>query len=129
MNTFDFWQKWLLGVAILLVAFGTILAVFPQSRALDLAFNSHIDPVFWGQGNLPPEAAMFQSWIYGVLGAVVAGWGILLAFVVHHPFKERRKWAWNGLATGIAVWFVLDTTLSVTHHVFFNAGFNTLVLV
>lgn len=127
MDAFNFWQKWLLGVSIFLVAFGGVLAAFPQSAPMDLAFNSQIDPVFWSDGNLPPEAAAFQSWIYGVLGSVVCGWGIVMAFVVHHPFRERRRWAWNSLAAGIVVWFIMDTTLSAIHHALFNVVFNTVL--
>lgn len=128
MNTFGFWQKWLLGVSVYLVIFGLVLAVFPQSAFMNVIFNSRIDPVFWQLGHVPEEAASFQAWIYGVLGATVCGWGILMIFIAHYPFKERQPWAWNSIAAGITIWFIVDTTLSALHHVLFNVAFNTLLL-
>jgi hypothetical protein len=127
MDRFNFWWKWLMGVTLYLVAFGLVLAIFPQSRIMDIVFNNQIDPVFWPDGNLPEASASFQSWMYGVLGSVIAGWGISMFLVVRYPFNARAKWSWNCMALGITLWFVVDTALSATHHVWFNVGFNTIL--
>jgi hypothetical protein len=129
MNAFNFWQKWLLGTSIFLVVFGLVLACFPQSHFMDLVFNNRIDPSFWKSGHLPEAVASFQAWIYGVLGSVICGWGIFMIFIAHVPFKERLPWAWNCFAAGVAMWFIFDTTLSAYYHVFFNVGFNIILLV
>ncbi len=129
MNRFAFWQKWLLGVSVYLVAFGVVLAVFPQSRLMNLALNNQIDPAFWApSAEMGAGTARFQAWIYGVLGATVAGWGVLLAFISHFPFKAKERWAWNAIAAGIGLWYVLDTPLSAYHGVSFNLLFNTALL-
>lgn len=128
MGSFNFWQKWLLAVGIYLVAFGLVLAFFNQTRLMDLAFNDQIDPVFWGTDGIPENAAHFQAWVYGVLGATVSGWGIFLAFLAHYPFKAREKWAWNCIAFGIGTWFVVDTAISAYYGVTFNVVFNTALL-
>ncbi|GBE57691.1 hypothetical protein BMS3Abin01_00612 [bacterium BMS3Abin01] len=125
---FNFWQKWLLAVGIYLVAFGLVLAFFNQSRLMDVIFNQQIDPVFWGGNSIPENAADFQAWIYGVLGATVAGWGVFLAFLAHYPFRAREKWAWNCIAIGIGGWFVVDTAISAYYHVTFNVAFNAALL-
>jgi hypothetical protein len=70
----------------------------------------------------------FQGWAYGVWGATVAGLGLLAAFVVRGPFRLRQPWARNALATSILVWYALDTAISAQYGVWFNIGFNTLVL-
>jgi len=43
------------------------------------------------------------------------------------PFKNREIWAWNCVAGGLLVWFVLDTAISLAYRVYFNAAFNALL--
>ncbi|MDQ7785229.1 MAG: hypothetical protein RDU20_20250 [Desulfomonilaceae bacterium] len=128
MGSFNFWRKWLVGVGICVAVFGMVLALFPHSRVMDILFNNQIDPVFWEGGRLPSEVLAFQAWIYGVLGATISGWGIFMIFVAQYPFRAREGWAWNCFAVAAAAWFVLDTALSALHGVFFNVGFNTILL-
>lgn len=125
---FDFWQKWLFVVSIVIVLFGTFMAFFNQTPLFSV-FNEQIDPVFWEGSRVPEDAARFQGWAYGVWGATVAGWGIFIAFLIHFPFKRREPWAWNSLVTGLGFWYLLDTGISLYYGVVFNAVFNSLLLV
>jgi len=109
--------------------FGLVLAFFNQTALFDLIFNNQVNPVFWGVKNVPETVGSFQAWIYGVLGATVSGWGIFMAFIAHYPFKERRRWAWNCMATGFTLWFLADTAISLTFNVQFNAIFNIVLFV
>jgi hypothetical protein len=127
VDHFRFWYRWLMAVSILLIFFGVFMAIFNPTPFFDL-FNSQIDPVFWGESPLPPSTASFQAWVYGVLGATVAGWGICMAFIVYYPYRRRERWAWWALTVGIAVWYLIDTSISLAHGVVFNAAFNTLLL-
>ncbi len=127
--TFSFWQKWLFVVGLLLAIFGLALAFFNQTPLFDLLFNNQINPAFWPAEDGAEQTVMFQRWIYGVLGATVSGWGIFIAFIAHHPFRRREGWAWNCLALGIIVWYVADTAISLYFKVWFNAAFNTVLLV
>lgn len=129
MDSFSFWQRWLLVVSLVIVAFGLLLALFNQTPVFDFLFNNQINPVFWGTEPLAAQAVMFQKWIYGVLGATVTGWGVAIAFIAHHPFRRKERWAWNCLATGMLVWFIADTSISLYFKVVFNAAFNILLLV
>jgi hypothetical protein len=95
---------------------------------MNFLFNQYINPIFWDVTELPNNALKFQNWIYGVLGAVIAGWGTLIAFWAHYPFKSREKWAWNGLVLGTVIWYCADTAISVLHGVIFNVLFNTVIL-
>jgi len=128
MNRFYFWQTWLFAVGLVIVVFGLALAFFNQTAAFDLLFNDRINPVFWGIRDAPAEVAAFQQWIYGVLGATVAGWGVFLAFIARYPFRNRERWAWNCLAVGLLLWYTVDTALSLYFQVYFNAIFNTVLL-
>jgi hypothetical protein len=92
-------------------------------------FNRQIDPNFWASAEISENTLKFQGWIYGVLGAVIAGWGTLIAFWAHYPFKSRERWAWNGLAVGTGIWYCADTVISAVYGVTFNIVFNTVMLV
>jgi hypothetical protein len=128
LGKFDFWQKWLFFVGIYLVLFGLFLTFFSQSNIMDYLFNKNIDLYFWGDSTLPESTFRFQGWIYGVLGAVIAGWGTLIAFWAHYPFKTQEQWAWNGLALATTIWYTADTTISAMHGIIFNVVFNTILL-
>lgn len=129
MKAFSFWNWWLLAVSSLLTLFGLALAFFNQAPIFDSLFNNQINAVFWPPTEVTPEIATFQQWAYGVLGATVAGWGIVVAFVARYPFLKRERWAWNALAMGTTLWFITDTSISLYFRVGFNAAINTLVFI
>jgi hypothetical protein len=85
-------------------------------------------PVFWGGQAVPPQAAAFRAWTYAVTGAVMAGWGVFLAFVAQIPFRRRERWARNCMVLGVLVWYVPDTGASLLSGVLFNAAVNTVLL-
>jgi hypothetical protein len=111
-------------VAILIVLFGLSLAFFSQSTVFHILFNNQIDPAFWNHQPAPDNVLEFQKWIYGVLGATVAGWGVFLAFLARYPFKSRQRWTWNCIALGLTLWFLVDTAVSAFYRVYFNTLFN-----
>ena len=127
MNHFHIWHRWLFIVSILLILFGVFMAIFNATPLFDL-FNTQINPVFWGESPAPASTTAFQTWIYGVLGATVAGWGICMAFMIYYPYGRKERWAWWALTAGIIVWYMIDTSISLAYGVVFNAGFNTLLL-
>jgi hypothetical protein len=129
MDSFSFWQRWLFVVALIIVVFGVFMAVLNGTALFDWLFNNQIDPVFWGDTAVADNAQTFQRFVYGVLGATVAGWGVFIAFIAHYPFRQKEKWAWNCVLAGVLLWFLIDTPISLYFQVNFNAAFNTLLLV
>jgi hypothetical protein len=128
MPNFSFWQKWLFIVALAVTLFGIVMVFISGTSLFDL-FNHQINPAFWGTNVVDVQAKQFQNWVYGLWGATIAGWGIVLAFLVYYPFNRKEKWAWNCLVIGLSVWFVLDTGLSAIYRVYFNVIFNTVLIV
>jgi len=122
-------HRWLQVIAAAFVLLGLVLAIFPHSSLVHFVFNQFIDLVFWTEGAPPADALEFQGWIYGLLGATISGWGVLILFVLAYPFKERRRWAWNALAASFGLWYIVDTGASAWYGVMFNVIFNTVVLV
>jgi hypothetical protein len=128
MKNFVFWQKWLYVVCIIISVFGILMGLLSGTPLFDL-FNRQINPAFWGVNTVDNVTKQFQQWIYGVWGATIAGWGIILTYIASRPFMKKERWSWNSIAIGLLVWFVLDTSLSAFHKVYFNIVFNTLLLV
>jgi hypothetical protein len=121
MGTFMFWQRWLFVAALLVVIFGLLIALLSGTALFDTVFNHQINPAFWDSKTVDGPTQEFQRWIYGALGATVAGWGVFLAFMAHYPFKRRERWARDCIAAGLGLWFVVDTGFSLYHQVYFNA--------
>jgi len=128
MNNFSFWQKWLFAAGLLIAAFGILMAFFNGTFLFQI-MNSQINPVFWGAVNISESDADFQKFIYGVLGATMAGWGIFIAFLARYPFRNRERWAWNCITAGMLIWYSIDTSISLYFNVYFNAALNTLILI
>ena len=129
MKSFSFWRGWLVTVGSILTLFGLALVFFNQSPLFDAVFNNHINPSFWPSGAISPDIVRFQAWIYGVLGATVAGWGAVVVFIARYPFHRRESWARDSIAVGISLWYLADTAVSLYFGVGFNAAFNTIVLI
>lgn len=128
MTSFPFWQRWLLFVSIIISVFG-VMMVFLSGTPLFDVFNRQIDPAFWGASAVENVSKQFQHWMYGVWGATIAGWGVILTYIAYYPFNRKERWSWNSLVFGLLIWFVLDTSLSALYKVYFNVIFNTILLV
>lgn len=62
-----------------------------------------------------------------VLGAVMAGWSLLMLLIVRGPLREGADWAPGFLLLAVGLWFVLDTGMSLVlgfpTHALFNVPF------
>ena len=129
MNKNTFWKNWLIVVSLIIVVYGLGLAFFGQSTLFNLLLNNQINEVFWSSTQPPVEFIKFQQFNLGVLGSVVAGWGIIMAFIFYHTFDNRQKWVWNAVMLGLIVWYIPDTIISIVHFAYSNAIMNTLLFV
>jgi hypothetical protein len=128
MRRVNFWYQWLLVVSLIVVIFGLILA-FLYGTALFKPLDEQLSAAFWSNpGDVTAAMHHYQHWLVGVLGALFASWGVLLAFITYYPFKRQEKWAWNGLVTALIVWFVVDESFSLYFHVYLNALGNLVFL-
>ncbi len=128
MNNFNFWQKFLLIVSGILTLMGLFISLFNQTSLFDILFNKNINPSFFNDNSISSNFIQFQSWIYGVLGATIFGWGIFIFFITNNAFKNKQKWAWNCIMIGICSWYFIDTSISVYFNIIFNVFFNTVLL-
>ena len=128
MNNFNFWQRWLLVVSWIIVLFGLAMALLNTTPIFDL-MNDRVNPVFWGADPVPEASALFIRWIYGVLGATVAGWGVFMVFIAHYPFNRHERWARDAILVGLLLWYVVDTSITLYFRVAFNAALNTTLFI
>lgn len=75
-------------------------------------------------GEVPRQ---YLQLVYGILGAVIVGWMTTVGAIVVGPLRRRERWAWWAVVSASAVWFALDTGLSLVlgfiGHGLFNVGF------
>lgn len=80
-----------------------------------------------GVGITGGPARSYVLFLYGVLGAVIVGWMVLVAAVATGRSSTGTPWAWRALTVSVSVWFVLDSGLSLVmgewQHALFNLAF------
>ena len=74
-----------------------------------------------------PEVRDYLKLPFMVLGAVMAGWTVMMIQIVRGPLREGSAWALSVLISSLVVWFVLDTGMSLILgfplHALFNVPF------
>lgn len=129
VKRFEFWRHWLVALAWAMVAFGLLLAFFNQTALFDWLFNHRVNRLFFAEGIPQADAKAFQRWVYGVLGAVLAGWAVCMAFIAQYGLRTKARWTWRCYAAGVGLWFLVDTAISLYFGMQFNAIFNAVLLI
>lgn len=75
------------------------------------------------------KAVSYLTFVYGVLGAVMIGWMVSFFFILIGPFRRGEREGWQTLTASITIWFVVDSTFSLSAGFFENAIFNILFFV
>ena len=117
------WLAWLQVVLALLFVYGLVLVVAGS-------FAQWLFPLL-GFGPPPSiestELSAYLRLPFAVLGAVLAGWATLMLILVRGPLASGVPWALPALAVPLAVWFILDTGMSLVlgypTHALFNVPF------
>ena len=120
---FDFWRKWFVTASALMVVMGLGFAVLGLTPAIGLVTDLY-DPAFWGEAAPDAGARAFQTFAFGVMGAMLAGWGLMALGLGLHAMARRERWAWTYACASIAVWFVVDSAMSVASGASINVAGN-----
>lgn len=121
-----FWRAWLIVWCGSVVVFGLVLA--------GGAFEATSGPVrlifegLQGPGELDLDPAMRFS--LAVMGGVSIGWAVTMLMVILAAIQlgDRARPIWVGLTVGLAVWFVIDSSLSVATGFGLNVVPNTVLI-
>ncbi|OPY31444.1 MAG: hypothetical protein A4E32_01900 [Methanomassiliicoccales archaeon PtaU1.Bin124] len=126
-DRFELFRQWLQGVSLLVILLGLLMAFIVGLGAMP-SISDPIDQSFY-PGTMTAAEKDFRAWTYGVWGATMVGWGIMLLAIVRRPFANKELWAWNAFATGLTAWFVIDTGFSLNFNVTINVVVNVAIFV
>lgn len=122
MKSFLFWQRWLFYSSLLFALFGIVFAVYGNNLFF-IPYNKALAHIFWHSENIPAAIEPFRAFIWGPLGATIAGYYILLAFIAWYPFQRKERWARNAIMVAFGVWVLLDSALCLRFGVYFQIFF------
>lgn len=122
-----FWQKWLNLWAWAVIGFGLLLAGAGFAASDDLALL--VLDLFGGDAGFVPDR--HDRFAIGLMGAVTMGWGMMLlpAFAgLYRLSPADAAPAWRGILVAAAVWYVVDSAISVANGFAINAVSNTVII-
>lgn len=118
-----FWWRWLLVAALTTGFFGLSMVLLPDT--LQVFFNLLVFGNTWLPAEFGAQAGGYIGFVYGVLGAVLAGWALMIVLALLGPFRRGEKEGWVMVALPLALWFAVDTTWSLATGYWQNAALNT----
>ncbi|RXK88478.1 hypothetical protein EST62_02935 [Chlorobaculum sp. 24CR] len=80
------------------------------------------------QVRYPADVNAYIMFAYGVLGALMQGWGVGMFMIVRGPFRRRESGGWALLAVPMLIWFVADTGFSLCTGFWQNGILNAVLL-
>lgn len=123
------WSIWILLLGITVGLSGIVLAVvvpIVPPTIQDLFYQS-----FRPENSIAgmhTDDLRHIDWMYGVLGATMLGWGILITLLAYHYMNENQDWILGVMLASIASWYLLDTAISLHFKVPANILLNTVIL-
>jgi len=104
------WIRYLQVVSAATLAFGLVMVFAPGLT--EWLFGQ----LLYERGSFPAsfsdDATDYVAQTHSVIGAVVAGWSLLVLWVVTLMLSRAVPGAWSGLVLSLTVWFVLDSVAS-----------------
>lgn len=123
----SFWRNWLTIWAWGVIVFGVVLAGagFAATDGLARAILTMMNPA---AATAFDPAMRFST---GLVGAVTMGWGMtfLAFFRLADAAPDRAAPAWRTLLAGFAVWYFIDSAISIANGFALNAVSNTAILI
>ena len=110
-----FWAGWLVLASAAFVPAGVAVAVWPDAWFLS-PWTARVEAAFGATA----EAAATRRFLAGPLGATIAGFYVLQTAVAAGPVRRGEPWGWWAIVAATAVWFLTDSTLSLTRGAAFN---------
>ena len=120
------WKIYLLVVADMLIVMGVAFAALAIVPSWFGALN-WLNDIFGGARLTGEDAMRVARFGYGLMGAVTAGWGIVLFLLVKHGVHEGRTW--RVVVASVLGWCVLDVSVSLATGFALNAVVGTALLV
>lgn len=120
------WAKFLFLDSILVVITGLLFAIdipvfFPDIQAdlINLYFNI----------NYSKPVDNYISFLFGLSGAVMSGWGVMMAVLSYSLMQENNEHIWKSIVVGTVTWFILDSFISIYSSAYLNVVLNLVFLI
>ncbi|GAC1422683.1 MAG: hypothetical protein NVSMB64_30990 [Candidatus Velthaea sp.] len=120
-----YWRAWMTIWCLAIVGVGAVLAgaALPATDGCARFYFQLVSGFGTPAANFDPPAMRLAV---AVLGAVLVGWGLtMLGLVCAHDGPAQP---WRSLTAAIAVWFTIDSALSIASGYPLNAAANVLYL-
>ncbi len=122
-----FWWRLLVVITIGVALFG--LGFIVLQDVMQGLFNWMFFSTSRLNESFSPEAAGYLKFTFGVLGAVMVGWMVVILRLLLGGFRRGEREAWDTIALSMVIWYGVDTAFSLAMGYPANAIFNTLVLI
>jgi hypothetical protein len=118
-----FWSRLIQAAAGIVLGLSAVLMLAPSLGEAFfhlVYFQQPASPV-----PVPAEVRGYLRFANGVIGAVMAGWMMVIIVLARGPFRAGERWAWQAMAWPLLGWYVIDTAFSMMHGVWGNVLLNT----
>jgi len=124
-----FWRRWMMVVTLSMVMMGLVMVFVPTVfQPLQASYyNNYFD--YNAYSTISDEDYRFQIFLYGVSGAVLASWALVMFFLVRFPLSQGHKWAWFAIALSLIVWFIGDGYASIATGFVVHVALNLSMLI
>ncbi len=122
-SKFYFWQKWLTYVNVMIVIVGLLVAFAGNSFFFEL-HNSYTKEVFFDGKEFDTKTLELKNWLFGIIGATIVGFHILMIMISENAFKKKEPWAYYAMWLGLLSWFIIDSVISI----YYNAMYNVIII-
>jgi len=117
------WSSFIQAAAGVVLALSAVLMLAPplgETFFYLVYFQQPASPV-----PVPAEVLGYLRFANGIIGAVMAGWMLVIIVLARGPFRAGERWAWQAMAWPLLGWYVIDTAFSIGHGVWGNVLLNT----
>jgi hypothetical protein len=119
----SFWSRLIQAAAGIMLGLSAVLMLAPplgEAFFYLVYFQQPASPV-----PVPAEVQSYLRFANGIIGAVMAGWMMVILVLARGPFRAGERWAWQAVAWPLLGWYLIDTAFSMAHGVWGNVLLNT----
>lgn len=122
-KSFLFWQQCLFWANIMFIIMGLLVAFAGNSILFDM-HNAGTSKEFLAGEAIEGDILRLKNWLFGIIGATLAGFHLLMVYIIKYAFKQKEKWAWNCMAFATLLWFTVDSGISI----YYGAAYNVYLI-
>jgi len=126
-NINSIWAKWILVFSFIVMLGGISFAfIFPYlfPQFIEVFFTEITDMNY---PELISAEIRFHNLLSGVIGGIMFGWGLMLAFLGYRLIKHLEAWIWTVITISLIAWYLFDTLASIIAGSSLNVALNTIL--